>query len=42
VALQHRPGPSAQATRLATVDDHSVAGGLFEVTVRPWRVVMAG
>jgi uncharacterized protein YciI len=31
-----------EATRLATVEDLSVAGGLFEVTVRPWRVVMSG
>jgi uncharacterized protein YciI/uncharacterized protein YndB with AHSA1/START domain len=28
------------ATRLARIDDTSVAGGLFEVTVRPWNVVM--
>ncbi|HEY1920202.1 MAG TPA: hypothetical protein VGH27_31910 [Streptosporangiaceae bacterium] len=30
------------ATRLATQDDQSVASGFFAVTVRPWRIVMAG
>jgi uncharacterized protein YciI len=30
----------AQATRLATEDDLSVASGFFTVEVRPWRVVM--
>jgi uncharacterized protein YciI/uncharacterized protein YndB with AHSA1/START domain len=30
-----------EARRLATEDDASVAGGLFEVTVRPWRVVLS-
>ena len=29
-----------QATRLATQDDTSVAGGFFTVTVRPWQVMM--
>lgn len=28
------------ATRLATYDDASVAGGFFTVTVRPWQVMM--
>jgi hypothetical protein len=30
----------AEATRLATEDDASVAGGFFAVTVRPWQVMM--
>lgn len=30
-----------EATRLATEDDRAVASGLLDVTVRPWRVVMA-
>jgi len=30
----------ATATRLATEDDASVAGGLLAVTVRPWHVIM--
>jgi uncharacterized protein YciI/uncharacterized protein YndB with AHSA1/START domain len=30
----------AEATRLATEDDASVAGGFFTVTVRPWQVMM--
>ena len=30
------------ATRLATEDDLSVAGGFFAVTVRPWQVMMTG
>jgi uncharacterized protein YciI len=30
----------AEATRLATEDDVSVASGFFTVEVRPWRVVM--
>jgi uncharacterized protein YciI len=30
----------AEATRLATEDDASVAGGFFTVTVRPWEVMM--
>jgi len=38
------PGPGAgrfaAATRLATEDDASVAGGFFTVTVRPWQVMM--
>ena len=34
------PGRLDTATRLATQDDASVAGGFFTVTVRPWRVVM--
>jgi hypothetical protein len=29
-----------QATRLATEEDKSVAGGLFTATVRPWKVTM--
>ena len=29
-----------EATRLATEDDRSVAGGFFAVEVRPWRVVI--
>lgn len=33
-------GRLAEATRLATEDDVSVATGFLEVTVRPWRVVM--
>jgi uncharacterized protein YciI len=32
----------AQATRLATEDDASVAGGLLTVTVRPWQVMFEG
>jgi uncharacterized protein YciI len=32
----------AEATRLATEDDQSVARGFFTVTVRPWEVVLAG
>jgi hypothetical protein len=28
------------ATRLATEDDTSVAGGFLDVTVRPWQVMM--
>jgi uncharacterized protein YciI len=36
------PGPDrlAEATRLATVEDASVATGFFTVEVRPWQVVM--
>jgi uncharacterized protein YciI len=34
------PGRLAEATRLATEDDASVAGGFFTVTVRPWQVMM--
>ncbi len=34
------PGRIGEATRLATEDDASVAGGLFAVTVRPWHVMM--
>jgi uncharacterized protein YciI len=30
----------AEAARLATEDDASVASGFFTVEVRPWRVVM--
>lgn len=30
----------AEATRLATVEDTSVACGFFTVTVRPWQVMM--
>jgi hypothetical protein len=33
-------GRFAEATRLATEDDASVAGGFFTVTVRPWQVMM--
>jgi uncharacterized protein YciI len=33
-------GGLAEATRLATEDDASVASGFFSVEVRPWRVVM--
>ena len=33
-------GRFAEATRLATEDDASVAGGFFTVTVRPWEVMM--
>lgn len=29
------------ATRLATQDDQAVVGGVLEVRVRPWHVVMA-
>jgi uncharacterized protein YciI len=32
----------AQAIRLATEDDASVAGGFFTVTVRPWQVMFEG
>jgi hypothetical protein len=32
----------AEATRLATENDASVAGGFFTVTVRPWEVMMGG
>lgn len=34
------PGRLGTATRLATQDDASVAGGFFTVTVRPWQVMM--
>ena len=36
------PGPDRleEATRLATVEDASVASGFFTVEVRPWSVVM--
>jgi hypothetical protein len=33
-------GQLGEATRLATEDDASVAGGFFAVTVRPWQVMM--
>jgi len=33
-------GRFAEATRLATEDDASVADGFFTVTVRPWQVMM--
>jgi uncharacterized protein YciI/uncharacterized protein YndB with AHSA1/START domain len=38
------PGPAAiaEATRLATEDDLSVAEGFFTVRVRPWQVMMTG
>jgi uncharacterized protein YciI len=32
-------GRLADATRLATADDASVASGFFAVTVRPWQVM---
>jgi uncharacterized protein YndB with AHSA1/START domain/uncharacterized protein YciI len=35
------PGRLAEATRLATVDDLSVATGFFTVTVRPWNVMIS-
>ena len=35
-------GRLGTATRLATEDDASVAGGFLAVTVRPWRVMMQG
>ncbi len=34
------PGRVGAATRLATEDDRSVAGGFLAVTVRPWQVMM--
>jgi uncharacterized protein YndB with AHSA1/START domain/uncharacterized protein YciI len=34
------PGRLGTATRLATQDGASVAGGFFAVTVRPWQVMM--
>jgi uncharacterized protein YciI len=34
-------GKFGEATRLATEDDVSVAGGFLAVTVRPWQVMMA-
>ena len=34
------PGRLGTATRLATQDDASVAGGFFAVAVRPWQVMM--
>jgi uncharacterized protein YciI len=38
------PGPDQmeRATRLATEDDPSVAGGFFTVSVRPWQVMLEG
>ena len=33
-------GTLGTATRLATEDDASVAGGFLAVTVRPWQVMM--
>ena len=33
-------GRLGTATRLATEDDASVAGGFLAVTVRPWQVMM--
>ncbi len=35
-------GQLEAATRMATEDDLSVAGGFFTVAVRPWHVVMQG
>jgi uncharacterized protein YciI len=35
-------GRLGTATRLATEDDASVAGGFLAVTVRPWQVMMQG
>jgi hypothetical protein len=32
----------AEATRLATEEDASVAAGFFAVTIRPWQVMMTG
>ena len=34
-------GRLAEATRLATEDDASVASGFFTVTVRPWQVMLS-
>jgi uncharacterized protein YciI len=34
-------GRIEEAERLATEDDRSVKGGFFEVSVRPWRVMMS-
>jgi len=34
-------GRLAEATRLATEEDRSVKGGFFNVSVRPWRVMMS-
>jgi uncharacterized protein YciI len=34
------PGGLAEARRLATEEDASVAGGFLAVTVRPWQVMM--
>lgn len=34
-------GRMEEATRLATEDDRSVKGGFFEVSVRPWQVMMS-
>jgi uncharacterized protein YciI len=43
MAILRLPGGEqlAWATRLATEDDASVAGGLFTVAVRPWQVMLA-
>jgi len=35
-------GQFGEATRLATEDDASVAGGFLAVTVRPWQVMNDG
>ena len=35
-----RARPLGTATRFATEDDASVAGGFLAVTVRPWQVMM--
>jgi uncharacterized protein YndB with AHSA1/START domain/uncharacterized protein YciI len=35
-------GRLEEATHLATEEDRSVKGGFFEVSVRPWQVVMTG
>jgi hypothetical protein len=32
----------AQATRLATQDDQSVASGFFTVEIHPWQVMVRG
>ena len=42
MAILRLPGEGqlGEATRLATEDDTSVAGGFFTVAVRPWYVVM--
>jgi uncharacterized protein YciI/uncharacterized protein YndB with AHSA1/START domain len=42
LAILRLPGAGrmAEATRLATQDDASVASGFFTVTVRPWQVML--
>jgi hypothetical protein len=41
VRLPH-PGAAGELTRLAQDDDQSVARGLLQVRVRPWRVALTG